>query len=478
MKELLFVMSFRKMTELLLVYFSVALHLWSFSSLASPPKVIGVTVKARSETLLTLEWTKVNNYNYILGYSNGTETPLTVSAHGSVLRYTVSSLSPGTKYAFVLYAVFKGVKQRAFNFTAVTSPSNVASVSVKARSETAITFEWSKVNNNNKYIYMIRQSNRSEAYVPMYWGGSTATYTVSFLSPGTKYNFTLYTVFGGEKSSGYNFSAATMPVNVARVNVTQQSADQLELSWNEIRSNNLSYILRDGSKTETVISALGNGSVMTHTVSSLAPGTRYNLTLYTVFNGIRSRGLTFTSVTASLTVTGLRCERLSGGTSLALVWDAPSGQWTGVEVQMKGRNPQYVNGTRLELQNLYPAFWYHVMLKLYSGDVKSAPVSISCQTDPRGVIAGVVLVLLFVLFVICLVVVSRRKSNLQRRRRKTHSDLQTDPTSVRGAEEGVCNVPDLSSDGKKRFGQRLSKKKKVKPIQENPYLPPDSDAHR
>lgn len=83
-------------------------------------------------------------------------------------------------------------------------------------------------------------------------------------------------------------------------------------------------------------------------------------------------------------MTGLRCEHLSGGTSLALVWDAPSGQWTGVEVQMKGRNPQYLNGTRLELQNLYPAFWYHLMLKLYSGDVKSAPVSISCQTDPRG----------------------------------------------------------------------------------------------
>lgn len=87
---------------------------------------------------------------------------------------------------------------------------------------------------------------------------------------------------------------------------------------------------------------------------------------------------------ASLTVTGLRCERLSGGNSLVLVWDAPSGQWAGVEVHMKGRNPQYLNGTRLELHDLYPAFWYNMTLKLYSGDVKSAPVSISCQTDPRG----------------------------------------------------------------------------------------------
>lgn len=84
---------------------------------------MGVSVKARSETLLTLEWSKVNSFSYILRYSNGTETPLTVSANGSVLRYTVSPLSPGTKYTFVLYAVFKGVKRSASSFTAVTSKS-------------------------------------------------------------------------------------------------------------------------------------------------------------------------------------------------------------------------------------------------------------------------------------------------------------------------------------------------------------------
>lgn len=82
---------------------------------------MSVSVKARTETMLTLEWTKVKNFSYILRYSNGTETPLSVSADGSVLTYTVSSLSPGTKYTFVLYAMFKGVKQSTFSFTAVTS---------------------------------------------------------------------------------------------------------------------------------------------------------------------------------------------------------------------------------------------------------------------------------------------------------------------------------------------------------------------
>lgn len=92
---------------------------WSPS--AASPDVRGVFIKARTETQLTLEWNKVNNFSYILRYSNGTETPLTVTADESVLRYTVSSLSPGTKYTFVLYAVFKEVKHSAFSITAVTS---------------------------------------------------------------------------------------------------------------------------------------------------------------------------------------------------------------------------------------------------------------------------------------------------------------------------------------------------------------------
>lgn len=90
-----------------------------------------------------------------------------------------------------------------------SDPSNVARVTVRARSETAITFQWVKFNQVNAYTYILKPSNRSEAYTPMYWGSSLATHTVASLSPGTKYTFTLYTVFGGERSSGYNFSAVT-----------------------------------------------------------------------------------------------------------------------------------------------------------------------------------------------------------------------------------------------------------------------------
>ncbi|XP_062848051.1 receptor-type tyrosine-protein phosphatase H-like [Trichomycterus rosablanca] len=390
--------------------------------------------------------------------------------NSSVLTHTVFSLSPGTRYSFTLYTVFKGVKSKGFNFTAVTIPSNVVNVSVKARSETAITLEWNKVRNSNAYIYVLRQGNSTEAYTPMYWGGSVAIHTVLSLIPGTKYNFTLYTVFGGERSSGYNFSAVTMPARVDRVNVTQQNDSQLVLSWQKVKSSNTSYILKDDNRTETSIIGLHNVLVLTHTVSSLSPGTKYNFTLYTVFEGVRSRGLNFTAVTATFTVTGLRCERLSGGNALLLVWDAPTGPWTEVEVEIKGRNHQYSNGTRLEFYYLYPAIWYKVTLKLCSKDVKSAPVSISCQTDPRGVIAGVMLAIVFIVFLVCLgVYVNHRQLVLNR---KAQSDVHNSPTSTHELEEdhSIASVlaETQNSFCKKQF-KSSSKKKRDQPFHENPY---------
>ncbi|XP_066539868.1 receptor-type tyrosine-protein phosphatase H-like isoform X2 [Hoplias malabaricus] len=349
----------------------------------APPNVASVSVKSRTETELNLEWNKINNISYILRYINGTEISFSVAMDGPTVMYTVSSLSPGTRYTFTLYTVFKGTRSSGFQITAVTTPSNVVNVSVKARSETAITFEWDKVGNSNAYTYILRQ-NKTETYTPMYWGGTVATHTVSLLFPGTKYTFTLYTLFGGERSSGYNFSTVTMPVSVLRVNVTELYENQLRLSWEKVTGNNISYILRE-NKMETLILEPDQGSSVNYTVTSHSPGSKYTFTLYTLFEGVRSRGLNFSFVTASVMVTGLRCEQVSSGSALLLVWNAPLGIWREVEVQVhvKGRSPQYTNGTRLEVCDLQPARWYNVSLKLCSGDVRSIPVSVTCQTDPR-----------------------------------------------------------------------------------------------
>lgn len=110
------------------------------------------------------------------------------------------------------------------------------------------------------------------------------------------YLYNIFCLFNMQENLGI-FVFVSVPVNVARVNITQRFADCLELSWEKVKSNNISYILKDSSKAENTIAASDKDSVMTHIVSSLSPGTRYSFTLYTVFDGIRSRGLNFTSST-------------------------------------------------------------------------------------------------------------------------------------------------------------------------------------
>ncbi|XP_066539871.1 receptor-type tyrosine-protein phosphatase H-like isoform X4 [Hoplias malabaricus] len=216
-------------------------------------------------------------------------------------------------------------------------------------------------------------------------------------------------------------TALALPVSVLRVNVTELYENQLRLSWEKVTGNNISYILRE-NKMETLILEPDQGSSVNYTVTSHSPGSKYTFTLYTLFEGVRSRGLNFSFVTASVMVTGLRCEQVSSGSALLLVWNAPLGIWREVEVQVhvKGRSPQYTNGTRLEVCDLQPARWYNVSLKLCSGDVRSIPVSVTCQTDPRGVIAGAALAALFIVTLVCVGIYVKYRQAISRR--KTHRD--------------------------------------------------------
>lgn len=93
------------------------------------------------------------------------------------------------------------------------------------------------------------------------------------------------------------FLSVSVPVNVLRVNVTHRYENQLVLSWEKVNSSSAGYILRQNNINETSVTELDEGSVVTYTVSSLSPGTKYTFTLYTVFEGVRSRGLNFSSAT-------------------------------------------------------------------------------------------------------------------------------------------------------------------------------------
>ncbi|XP_031416877.1 receptor-type tyrosine-protein phosphatase H-like isoform X2 [Clupea harengus] len=257
-----------------------------------PPDVTEVIVKTRNETHIELEWTKVNNINtYILKPSGGTETPITGS-DGNTVTHTVSSLSAGTKYLFTLFTVFEGVKSTGFEFSAVTVPSDVDDVTDKESFETHLVLQWTNVNNDTSYNYTLRDSDGNNTFIPGSNGGNTVTHTVPSLSPGTKYTFTLFTVFEGVQSKGFHFSEATVP-SAAEVKVTNRAETELTLQWSTVNSTD--YILLDSSG-ENISFSGPLERTMTQTVSSLSPGTEYSFTLRTIFE-TKTNEYNFSSVT-------------------------------------------------------------------------------------------------------------------------------------------------------------------------------------
>ncbi|XP_076154879.1 receptor-type tyrosine-protein phosphatase eta-like [Alosa pseudoharengus] len=290
----------------------------NFSAVTVPPDVTQVNVVNRSETHLELEWTKVNNYNYILKDSSGEETSIPGSDAGTTVKHTLSPLSAGTKYSFTLFTVFEGVRSTGHNFSAVTAPSNVRLVNVVNHSETDLELEWNKVNNNRNYNYILRDSNGAETSITGSDAGTTVKHTVSSLSAGTKYSFTLFTVFEGVRSTGHNFSAVTVPPDVTQVNVVNRSETHLELEWTKV--NNYNYILKDSSGAETSIPGSDAGTTVKHTLSPLSAGTKYSFTLFTVFEGVRSTGHNFSAVTAPSNVRLVNVVNHSE-TDLELEWN-------------------------------------------------------------------------------------------------------------------------------------------------------------
>lgn len=87
-----------------------------------------------------------------------------------------------------------------------TAPPNVEGVIAVRRSESSITLQLEKVKNITTYTlkYDDVEMNISEADE-----GTTVVYSVAPLAAARKYNFTLFTVEEGVRSSGYTFYAVT-----------------------------------------------------------------------------------------------------------------------------------------------------------------------------------------------------------------------------------------------------------------------------
>ncbi|XP_075306997.1 fibronectin-like [Odontesthes bonariensis] len=349
------------------------------TAVTGPQNTESIRPSAQDETSITLQWNQVNNNVSFVLQLNGAETNISAPDGDGAVTHTVSSLTAGTKYTFTLFSVFENVRSSGLQLTAVTAPINTQSFRPSAQNETSITLQWNQVNSNVSFVL---QFNGAETNISAPDGDGAVTHTVSSLTAGTKYTFTLFSVFENVRSSGLQLIAVTAPINTQSFRPSAQDETSITLQWNQV-NNNVSFVLQFNG-TETNISAPDGDGAVTHTVSSLTAGTKYTFTLFSVFENVRSSGLQLTAATAPQNTESFR-PSVQDETSITLQWNQVNNnvsfvlQYNGTETNISA--PDGDRAVTHTVSSLTAGTKYTFTLFSVFENVRSSGVSTTAATD-------------------------------------------------------------------------------------------------
>ncbi|XP_067101530.1 receptor-type tyrosine-protein phosphatase H-like isoform X1 [Osmerus mordax] len=337
---------------------------FNLSASTIPSNVAGINVTKRIETSMTLQWNIVeNSKGYNLSVGDQPEVFIPPVSEGTSQTYTVPSLSAGTRYNLTLFTVgVDDLRSYGTKLSASTIPSNVAGINVTKRIETSMTLQWNIVENSKGYNLSV--GDQPEVFIPPVSEGTSQTYTVLSLSAGTRYNLTLFTVGVDDlRSYGFNLSASTSPVNVAGgVQVTARSETTLTLQWIPVAGVSGYRLLINNHQIDipavkkSAHAAAAVQEQRTHEVTDLTPGTEYNLTFFSVFEGILSSGIN------NFTVTKMNCPASDWKVTNTSIKAELQGSFTKATANNSYGEHTSVGGAQVSFTGLYPGSSYRVVL--------------------------------------------------------------------------------------------------------------------
>ncbi|XP_076743975.1 receptor-type tyrosine-protein phosphatase eta-like [Maylandia zebra] len=329
---------------------------YRFSAVTAPRNAEEFEAVGQNETSINLQWKTVSNSDSYLLVFNERE----ISISNSEKEYRVLNLTSGTRYTFTLLTVFKNVKSTGVNCIAVTAPRNADDFKKNGQNETSITLEWKTVLNIDKYILVF---NEREINI----SNSEKEYRVLNLTSGTRYNFTLFTVFGNVRSSGVNCIAVTVPPVVPWVSVTERFANSITLEW-ENMNKAWRYELQINGGVSDSVSDVSSDTIR-KVVTSLQPGSQYDFSLTTVFAGLRSTPYT------NFTVTAIDCASADWKVTNSSIKAKIEGLFSTATAR-NGSNVHVSDGREnVSFTGLYPGATYNISL-VYE---KSSRVFLQCE---------------------------------------------------------------------------------------------------
>ncbi|CAF94631.1 unnamed protein product, partial [Tetraodon nigroviridis] len=200
------------------------------------------------------------------------------------------------------------------------------------------------------------------------------------------------------------------PPDVKDVQSVSQNETSITLQWRSI-SNISSYFLVYNETNNTVPATVENYVIKI--ISDLTSMTRYNFTLFAVFENIKSSGIKYTAATVPPMVTGVKMtERTT--TNVTLVWNVDKWrEWTYI-LYFQGINVTFQanNFSLHKLSGLQPGTEYNFSVVTNFFELNSKAYEGVIVT--RVIVGSVTAVLLFGLLICIAVFVYYRRSSIIR----------------------------------------------------------------
>lgn len=281
-----------------------------------------------------------------------------VSEHEAV----VEDMTPGEKYRIQVNTVSYGVESnQPQEVTQTVRPNPVSNIAPLVDS-TNITLEWPRPEGRVE-MYVVRWAAEGEDEPPRTKNiteqnpsaphrseEQPVRVLIGDLMPGVKYLFEIHTVSYHLGSDTTKLAARTMPLiqsEVVVVNKHPQKLDSITLRYTPTPASSSHFDLYRFKLSDPSIPVkekAANDTDMKVTFTGLKPGRLYNITVWTVSDGVPSQPLLRQDRLYPESITGINATYISD-TEITLTWDLPEGEYNAFEVQ-------YLNTEDILIQNL------------------------------------------------------------------------------------------------------------------------------
>ncbi|KAK3558495.1 hypothetical protein QTP86_018148, partial [Hemibagrus guttatus] len=338
------------------------------SAFTKPNSVTSLNISSKNSSSVSLTWNKPNGSSSFFTV-NWTGGSVNMSGDTSNNSYTVTGLTAGVNYTFTVTAIAADGQTAgaSAHILAFTNPEVVKNLSVSIKTSSSVSLTWNEPHGNSSFFTV----NWTDGSVNNSSNTSDLSYTVTGLTAGVNYTFTVTAVAADNQTTGAptQTSTFTMPGVSSNLTAFNRTTSTVSLTWNEPHGNRSFFIL---NWTGDSVNKSSDTSNTSYTVTGLTAGVNYTFSVTAVAADGQTRGeliqisaFTKPDVPRDLKVTEITTS------SVFLNWTQPIGeryffnvQWSNDTITLNSTT----TNTFFNITDLNPGVGYTILISAVAAE--------------------------------------------------------------------------------------------------------------